>query len=91
MKARALKDGDLIEVGDVIRAEHLGTGTDVNRVTRVTPKWAFVRVSDVYEQKFARLYDTFGFAPIPKSTWRTTSYTAWRPVDVPAPAKKEAT
>lgn len=81
MKVRALKNGELIEVGDRIKTEHMGIGGIAwNSVTRVTLKWAFVRVSDTYEQKFRREYSDFGFRPIPSGSWVTSSYSPWRPI-----------
>ena len=81
MRVRKLKDGDMIEVGDRIKCEHLGWGTKWDTIHRVTPKFAFVKYNDVAEGKYKRMYRDFGFEPLPRTKWRQTSYSAWRPVD----------
>ena len=81
MKVRKLKDGDLIEVGDRIKVEHMGFGTQWETVERVTPKFAFVRYNENAEGQYKRTYEDFGFCPKGSGKWRTTYYSAWRPVD----------
>ena len=79
---RKLSDGELIAVGDRIKEEHRGIGgTQWKTVSRVTPKFAFVKYNDVAEGKYWREYRDFGFAPLPYQKWRMTSYSAWRPVE----------
>ena len=80
MSERELADGESIEVGDVIVAEHRGIGgTTRTKVSRVTPRWAFARVTDVHEMKVERIYRSFGFEPRPRTKWRTTHYYVNRP------------
>ena len=85
MKVRKLKDGALIEVGDRIRVEHLGFEVSWETVHRVTKKFAFVKYNDAAEGKYRREYNDFGFCPLPRKTWLTTSYSVWRPIEKDAP------
>ena len=79
MKVRKLKDGDLIEVGDLIKVEtDLGTRWDT--VHRVSKKYAFVLYNEHAEGKYRRAYSDFGFRPIPRQTWLPNKYSAWRPI-----------
>ena len=88
MKVRKLKNGDAIQVGDKIRLEH-ALGIRWETVHRVTAKYAFVKYNDIAEGKYRREYNDFGFSPIPRDTWKTTNYSAWRPVDVTDAAHDE--
>lgn len=81
MKVRKLPVDALLEVGDMIKCEHMGGGTNWYKVTRVTPKYAFAKVNDTYEVKFPRVHSDYGFCDLPRQTWSTTTYSAWRPVD----------
>jgi hypothetical protein len=75
MKMDSMKrapDGYLIQVGDVIRAEH-ALGTSNFRVHRVTKNYAFVRFNEIAEGKFPRQYG-FGFGRRPREIWQTTNY-----------------
>ena len=75
-----LKDGDLIEVGYQVKSEG-AFGVQWFKVSRVTPKFAFVAYSERAEGKFKRTYRDFGFCPLPPEKWRTTQYSAWRPIE----------
>ena len=81
MKVRKLTDGEEIQVGDYIRAEHMGIGGKSHyKVHRVTKRYAFVRYNDVAEGKYPRVYVELGFVSLPRQQWCTTTYSAWRPV-----------
>lgn len=80
MKVRKLIDGEKIDVGDRIKVEYMAFGTRWETITRVTSKYAFVRINDKAESKYMREYRDFGFEPLPRHKWGTTNYSAWRPV-----------
>lgn len=79
VKVRPLNDGESIEVGDRIKVE-TSLGVKWHTVSRVTKLYAFVRYNERAEGKFRREYSDFGFAPLPRQTWLTNRYSAWRPV-----------
>lgn len=79
-KVRKLPEGATLEVGDKIKAEHMGLGVDWYTVSRVTPKFAFTHHSVHSESKFPREHLALHFEPIPRNAWGTTNYSAWRPV-----------
>jgi hypothetical protein len=79
MKVRKIKDGVMLEVGDRIQCD-TSFGVKWETIHRVTKRFAFVRYNDVAEGKYKREYQDFGFCPLPRQQWRTTQYSAWRPV-----------
>ena len=82
MRVRKLRDGDLLEVGDRIKVEHRGIGgTHWETVVRVSKAYAFVRYNEHAEGKYRREYKDLYFEPLPRSAWKTTNYSAWRPVE----------
>ena len=81
MRVRKLKNGEMLDIGDRIKVEHPFFGTNWETVLRVTNKFALVRYNDIAEGKYRREYDDFGFEPIPRTKWRQTQYSAWRPVE----------
>lgn len=80
MKVRYLKDGEQVEVGDIIIHTHT-FGSAHYTVHRVTPKYAYVRFNDVAEGKFPRVVG-FGFTSLPRAQWPLTEYKACRPAPV---------
>ena len=63
----------ILEVGDAIIGKHT-FGVNRYPITRVTPKFAFSRVSDTYEAKFHR--DTKnGLEPLPRHAYSRVNYT----------------
>jgi hypothetical protein len=82
MRVRKLADGATVEVGDRIRSsQYSDLHVSWLTVHRVTPKFAFVKYNDVSEGKFPRKANGFRFHSLPRGTWSTTEYSAWRPVD----------
>ena len=80
MKVKKLKDGDQIEVDDRVCLENF-MGKRWFRITRVTPKFVFLKWNDHCEGKFPRVFKDFGWKPGgSKDIWNTTHYSAWRPV-----------
>lgn len=81
MELKKLKSGDMLEVGDKIRMNSF-IGTSWFPVSRVTPKFAFVKWNDVAEGKFQRMIDYLN-CPVKSNSERfcTVQYSAWRPVN----------
>jgi len=67
MKFRKVADGYEIQVGDLIVADNGVLGKTKHLVTRVTPKYSFVKWNEVVEGKFPRKYNGFFFLFIPYS------------------------
>lgn len=73
MKIRKLKEGDTLEVGDLLRHENW-MGRKHNRVERVTKCYAFVRLNDKCLQKYKRV---IGW----NDPWSQTTESFWRPIE----------
>lgn len=73
---RELKDGEQIEIGDIIRVKN-AFGLRKHLVYRVTKKYAVVRYNDVKDGRYPRIY-CFGFGSIPRHLWDNNDYAVFR-------------
>ena len=65
---------DKLKVGDVIYKSHFGKIIKRMKITRVTAKYAFAKISDTYEKKFNREYRDGIVTVSPKSEYDTSRY-----------------
>jgi hypothetical protein len=79
MKGIRLKEGDGLQVGDVL-VRKTRFGTSIFPVVRITKKYAFVRYNDVSEGKYPNVYERFGFGPRLSETLRISEYYVLRPI-----------
>jgi len=80
MKVRRLKNGETVEINDLIRCSTC-FGKQVFKVVKVTPKYCFCAYNDIARGKYPRVYIEFTFESLPRDTWNTTKYEVFRPVD----------
>ncbi len=74
MKLKEAPENYEIQIGDTIKADH-GWCVNTYKVSRVTPKYAFIPYNDKAEGKFKRVYRKWGYYPLPRPKWPTTKYT----------------
>jgi hypothetical protein len=70
-------NGETIEIGDLINCVH-PLQVKNHKITRVTNHYAFAKVTDSFEMKFNRVYNEFGFTPLPRERWQQTQYTCYK-------------
>ena len=81
IKCEILQEGQTLEVGDLIECRSYSALAWRKPVTRVTPKWAFVRHNDVHESKYRRVVESGGPREVPRgSIWGNIQYRALRKV-----------
>jgi len=86
MKYNEAPDKYVLNVGDtILRKGPLDNGFKAYVVSRVTPKFAFIKYNDVAEAKFPRTYSRFHFKSLPEGKWCTTQFKVGIPIP-PIPA-----
>lgn len=80
MKIRKLNEGDMVEVGDLLRHE-TWMGRKHFRVERVTKCYAFVRINEVCLQKYKRSIDRDRIRACgDNDQWSQVVNSFWRPI-----------